>query len=94
MLGLPLEEANFRFRLPSPRATRCLQSDCLQSDARMELELRDHIYQRIFSQVASLHAVNSYQSAVNYADYKRLQPETQALLVLRSPYLAYRLYIQ
>ncbi len=49
-----LEEANFRFRLLSPRAARCLQSD-----ARMELDLRDDIYQRIFSQVASSHAVNS-----------------------------------
>ncbi len=64
ILGLPLEELNFLFWLPSPCATRCLQSNCLQSnclqsDARMELEMRDHIYQWIFSQVAILHAVNS-----------------------------------
>ncbi len=52
--GLPLEEANFRFELPSPRAACCLQSDCLQSDARMELELRDHIYQPIFSYSSSV----------------------------------------
>ncbi len=38
ILGLPSEEANFCLRLPSPRAARCLQTDCLQSDARMELE--------------------------------------------------------
>ncbi len=59
ILGLPLEEANFHFRLPSLRAACCLQSNCLQSDARMELELRDDINQWIFAQVASLHAVNS-----------------------------------
>ncbi len=59
IVHLPLEEAKFHFWLPSPRTTRCLQSDCLQSDARMQLELRDHIYQRIFSQVASLYAGNS-----------------------------------
>ncbi len=60
----------------------------------MELELRGHIYKRIFSQVASLHVVNSQQSVVNYADYKGLQLETRAFPVPRSPYLANRLYIQ
>ncbi len=59
ILGLLLEEANFRFQLPSPCAAHCLQSNSLQCDARMELELRDHIYRWIFSQVASLHGVNS-----------------------------------
>ncbi len=43
ILGLPLEEANFRFRLPYPHAT-CY----LQPNVRMELELRDHIY-RLFT---------------------------------------------
>ncbi len=77
--GLPLEEANFCFRLPSSRAVCCLQSDCVQSDVRMELELRDHVYQRIFSQVVSLHAVNSPPLITRTTkDYT----------------LAYRLYIQ
>ncbi len=43
ILGLSLEEANFRFRLPSP-----CPASCLQSDARMELELRNHIYKQVF----------------------------------------------
>ncbi len=34
-------------------------TDCLQSEVRMELELKDHTYQQIFFQVASLHAVSS-----------------------------------
>ncbi len=82
ILGLPLEEANFRLRCHSP-----LAAHCLRSDERMELELRDHIYQQSFLHVASLHAVN-------YADYKRRQPETRAFLVPRLPYLAYRLCVQ
>ncbi len=83
ILGFLLEEMNFRVWLPSPRAARCLQSDCLQSNVRIELELRDHIYQQIFSQVASLHAVN-------YMDHKR--PETRAFPVPRC-HLAYRLHV-
>ncbi len=50
-LGHPLEDANFNLRLPSPHAACCLQSERLQSDARMEVELRDHIYQQIKSVV-------------------------------------------
>ncbi len=72
ILGLLLEAANFPFQLPSSRITCCLKSKCLQSDARMELELRDHVYQWIFSQVASLHAVNSSPSIMRTTkDYNR-----------------------
>ncbi len=41
ILGLPLEKTNFLIWLPSLRAARCLQSNCLQPDVRMELEWRD-----------------------------------------------------